>query len=74
MDKYTETLGKDVDDFIDLLVDEIHRKFPDNNYDVKICNNISTDNHLEIEFRCIKYDSPEINELAESRLKAIQTK
>lgn len=68
MDKYTEIVGKDVDEFVDLLVDEIHRRFPDNNYDVKICNTISTDNHLEIEFSCNIYDSPQINELAKSRL------
>lgn len=74
MDKYMETVSKDIDEFVDLLVNEIHRRFPDNNYDVKICDNISTDNHLEIEFSCTKYDSPEINELAESMLKAIQTK
>lgn len=39
---------------------------------LKICNNISTDNHLEIEFSRNIYDSLQINELAESRLKAIQ--
>ena len=68
MDKYIEIVGKDIDEFVDLLVNEIHRRFPDNNYDVKICNTISTDNHLEIEFSCNNYDSPQINELAESRL------
>ena len=74
MDKYIEIVGKDIDEFVDLLVNEIHKRFPDNNYDVKISNTISTDNHLEIEFSRNIYDSPQINELAESRLKAIQTK
>ena len=74
MDKYMEIVGKDIDEFVDLLVNEIHKRFPDNNYDVKIYNTISTDNHLEIEFSRNIYDSPQINELAESRLKAIQTK
>ena len=74
MDKYIEIVGKDIDEFVDLLVNEIHKRFHDNNYDVKICNTISTDNHLEIEFSRNIYDSPQINELAESRLKAIQTK
>lgn len=68
MDKYIEIVGKDIDEFVDLLVNEIHKRFPDNNYDVKIYNTISTDNHLEIEFSCNNYDSPQINELAESRL------
>ena len=49
MDKYIEIVGKDIDEFVDLLVNEIHKRFPDNNYDVKISNTISTDNHLEIE-------------------------
>ena len=75
MDKYTDIIEKDIDEFVDLLVDEIQRRFPDNKYDVKICDNISgTEGNLEIEFSCTKYESPDIDKLAEFRLKAIRTK
>lgn len=74
MDKYADIVSKDIEEFVDLLVNEIHKRFPDNKYDVKICDNINKDNHLEIEFDCTKYQSPIIDKLAESRLKAFQTK
>lgn len=73
MDKYTDILDKDSDEFIDLVVDDIHKRFPDGKYDVKVCNTESKGNHLELEFCCTKYKSPLIDKIAESLLKSIQT-